>query len=245
MARTGSAEPDTVAHRIAGGLLLVTAPVLLVVAGIFHPAEAETAGEQLRVVRDGLGSWYAVHWLAIIGFGLLLPAMAALTRPIRAASPGLHLLAAAFLGVGIVATLAELTLDGLGLWLLAQASDLEAATPVAENLATAPEVAVLSWVAVALPVGLVVVGVGFWITRAAHAWKAIVAGLAGVALAVGFVGHLSPAVAGGFLALTAVCVATGVREIAAGRQASRTPDGPDTARVTRSTTELNGVRKTV
>ncbi|WP_027346177.1 hypothetical protein [Hamadaea tsunoensis] len=212
------------AHRIAGGLALVAAPVFLLAGGISHGADQPGALAQLTRVRADPGRWYVAHLLMIIGFALLIPAALQLIRPIRRGAPRVHLVAVVLIGLGGIAMIAQIVLDGFGQWLLAQAGDPTTGGLLLERLRSAPELVIpTARLSGPLAVGLFWCAFGLWKTKTAPGWQVAVLGVASVALMAAIAGGLAPAMAVAFVCLAVVMVPTGVREMASGVRAPAVP----------------------
>ncbi|NUR31760.1 MAG: hypothetical protein HOV83_38965, partial [Catenulispora sp.] len=156
-------DDDSRAHRVAGGLALVSAPLLLLAGGILHGTDQSGAAAQLARVRADLGRWYLAHLLMIIGFAVLIPAALRLIRPVRRGAPRVHLVATLLLGLGGIAMIAQIVLDGFGQWLLAQAAEPTTAGLLVERMRTAPELVIpTARLSGPLAVGLFWCAFGLW-----------------------------------------------------------------------------------
>jgi hypothetical protein len=208
------------AHRVAGGLALVAAPVFLLAGGVSHGADEPGALAQLTRVRADPGRWYLAHLLMIIGFALLIPAALQLIPPVRRGAPRVHLVATVLIGLGGIAMIAQIVLDGFGQWLLAQAADPTTGGLLIERLRSAPELVIpTARLSGPLAVGLFWCAFGLWKTRTAPGWKVGILGVGSVALMAAIAGGLAPAMAVGFVCLGAVMIPTGIHEVTRGVRA--------------------------
>ena len=215
-------------HRIAGGLALIAAPLFLLAGGLTHGADESAVIDQLAHVRAGLGKWYTAHLLLMIGFALLIPAAIHLIRPVRAKLPRVHLVAMTLIGLGGIAMICQIVLDGFGQWLLAQASDQTTAGLLVDRLQSAPQLVIpTARLSGPLAVGIFWCAFGLWRAKAAATWKVGVLGLASVALMAAIAAGVAPAMAMTFVALGVVMVPTGLQEISAAVR--RVSPGPASA----------------
>jgi hypothetical protein len=209
------------ATRVAGGMALIVAPIVLIVGGLLHPTEKEDAVAQMVVVRDNLNQWYLSHLLLVLGFALLLPALLAVAGPLRTRLGGLYVVGAFLAGMGILFEVGSIMIDGFGLWLLAHASDSGVADDLAGQSDDASALHVLFGVLpLALAAGIVVLAVGVWRARALSVWKIALLLLAAVGSAVQLLADVAPALVVMFLALAVALIPTGVQVLMSRRSSA-------------------------
>lgn len=215
-------------QRVAAGLALIAAPLLLIVGAVLHPTEADDTAGQMNIVRDNLSRWYTAHLLLLIGFGLLLPALLALSAALRGRAPGWYTLGITLAGAGIFLQFGGIIMDGMGLWLLGHASDHGAAADLAELSESGPLAVPFRWLALTFAAGLIVLGVALLRGRQLAIWKAVLIVVAGLASAVQLVADITPALGLTFLALAIALVPSGFQALMSG---SKPVAAPSPARV--------------
>lgn len=112
------ANPSTF-HRQIAGAAMITAPSVIVVAELLHGRFETVAAEQLAVVADNTGRWYAAHVLVLVALVLTLPAFVGLAHLVRASRPLLGSLSLLAFAPGLV-VLASVAGMELVLWQMAQ-----------------------------------------------------------------------------------------------------------------------------
>jgi hypothetical protein len=75
--RTRTPRPAPAGIRLTGWAL-VLAPLLIVTGEVLHPQRSAVPAQQLAIVAQHPGAWYASHLLLFAGIVLTLPAVAGL-----------------------------------------------------------------------------------------------------------------------------------------------------------------------
>jgi hypothetical protein len=167
---------------------MILAPLVIVVAELLHGRFETAAAEQIAVVADSPGSWYAAHLLVLAALALFVPAFVGLVRLANQERPLLVQLSLFAFVPGVIA-LASLAGMELVLWQMAQPERnrpemVALLESVNENEGIAP-----LFVAVLLfPIAWLLAGIAVYLVRAARAWAAV---LLALSQAVGFASELS------------------------------------------------------
>lgn len=225
-----SARPlieESRAPRVAGALALTLAPILLIVGGLLHPKEQDDAAAQMDVVRAHLDRWYVAHLLLILGFALLLPALVAAARSLKATAGGLYALATGLIGAGLLFEICSVAVDGFGLWLLGHSDN----TAVADSLAgdsddLSPLHVLFTYLPLALGLGLLLLGIALWRVRGLSVWKIVLLMVAGLGSIAQLLADLAPGLVVMFLALAVALVPTGFQMFFGDRAVAPTSPAP-------------------
>lgn len=227
------ANPSTF-HRQIAGAAMITAPSFIVVAELLHGRFQADAAEQLAVVADNTGRWYAAHVLVLVALVLTLPAFVGLAHLVRASRPLLGSLSLLAFAPGLV-VLASVAGMELVLWQMAQPGrDRAEMVSLLDSLTESAGIAPLFAVLLLFPAAWLLVGIGLYVSRSEPRWAAV---LVALSQPVGFVSEL----AGGpkWLAVTAQVafaiglVPIGIRVL---RQSDETWDQPPIVSEVRSAT---------
>jgi GNAT superfamily N-acetyltransferase len=185
-----SSQPRPVSRRRHQRLVassLITAPLVLLTGELLYPQFQVDPAQQLAVVAANLDRWYLAHLLSLIGFALLVPAILGLTQLVGQRRAALADLGGALALLGILAITGLLSLDGFGVWQMAQpAADRAEMAALLDRILTSPGVVPLFVVALAFPVGLLVLALGLYRSQLVPAWTA---GLVAIGVAVWFSGE--------------------------------------------------------
>jgi hypothetical protein len=170
--------------RRVGGLALIAAAPVAVVAEVLHPQFHPTdASQQVAAVAAGSGRHFASHVLVLALLALALPAFAALLQLLRPHRPRLATAALAAFVPGVVALAAVVGMEFV-LWQMAQPARDQAemvALMTAVNESGGNVALVL--VAILFPIAWLLAGIGLYVARALPRWSAA---LIGIALPVAF-----------------------------------------------------------
>jgi len=198
-------------QRLAAGSLIV-APLVLLTGELLHPELHLDPARQLAVAAANPDRWYLAHLLSLIGFALLVPAILGLIQLVGQRRAALADLGGTLALLGVLATTGLLSIDGFGVWQMAQpAADRAEMAALLERILTSPGVLLPLYpvslasavdllvltlglyraqVVPAWTAGLVAIGVAVWVTGEAAASKAtMVAGVALLALGLGLTGR--------------------------------------------------------
>ena len=175
-------------QRMVGGVAMIVAPIVFVIAELLHGHFERDAAKQLDVIAQNTDRWYAAHILVLAGLMLALPAFVGLAHLVRQGRPALANLGQVLLVPGTIALAALVGME-LVAWQMAQ-SGVDRAEMVLlwENTAENAGIAPLVLAAVLFPVAWLLLGLALFLARLAPTW---IAALVGLAQLVGFVGELS------------------------------------------------------
>lgn len=201
------------ARAALGGLALLSAPGLLLVGGAIHPQESSDAARQLEIVAGSSNRWYLAHALFVVGFALLVPAVLALGRRLRAAAGGLELVGTGLAVMGAIAMVGFMALEGFGTWQLAQVGGPGAAEVLHRLVHGTGAVAPFAVAGLGIQAGLVVLAVGLGRTGAAPAWISWALAASAIALAIGFVAQVDAVLILGNVGLVVAMAAVGLADL--------------------------------
>ena len=211
---TTSTTTTTDSRRRLGGVALLLGPGLLLAGALIHPRELTDAGEQLAIAAGALNRWYVAHLLFVVATAMLVPAVLALGRRLRADAPRLELWGTGLTVAGLFSTAGLVSVEGFGGWQLAQSADRVAATATFEHLTHSAGIVVpFAILGLTFSAGLVVLAVGLARTEMAPAWTAWTLGAAAVVLAVGLLGAFHPAFLAGIVGIVVALAATGLADL--------------------------------
>jgi hypothetical protein len=173
-------------QRLAAGSLIV-APLVLLAGELLHPPFQPDPARQLAVVAANPDRWYLAHLLSLIGFALLVPGILGLAQLVGQRRAALADLGGALALLGVLAITGLLSIDGFGVWQMAQpAADRAEMAALLDRIFTSPGVVPLVVVALAFPVGLLVLTLGLYRAQLVPAWTA---GLVAIGVVVWFTGE--------------------------------------------------------
>jgi hypothetical protein len=185
-----STQPRPVSRRLHQRLAassLIAAPLVLLAGEFLHPQFQRDPAQQLAMVAANPDRWYLAHLLSLIGFALLVPAILGLTQLVGQRRVALADLGGALALLGVLAITGLLSIDGFRVWQMAQlAADRAEMAALLDRIFTSPGVVPLFVVALAFPVGLLVLARGLYRATVVPAWAA---GLVAVGVAVWFTGE--------------------------------------------------------
>jgi hypothetical protein len=201
-------------RRRLGGIAMIVGPGLLLAGALVHPREVTDAGEQLQIAAGSLNRWYLAHLLYVVATAVLVPAVLAAGRRLRARAPRLELWGTALAVAGLFSTAGLVCIEGFGAWQLAQSPDRAAAVATFDHLTHSAGIVIpFAILGLAFSAGLVVLAVGLARTATAAPWTAWTLGVAAVVLAVGLVGAFHPAFLAGVVGIVVALVATGLGDL--------------------------------
>jgi hypothetical protein len=130
--------PRQLRQRLAAASL-IAAPLLLLAGELLHPQNLPDPAQQLATVAADPGRWYLAHLLSLLGFALLVPAILGLAQLVGRRRAALADLGGALALLGVLASVGLLTLDGFGVWQMAQpAADRAEMAALLERIFTSP-----------------------------------------------------------------------------------------------------------
>lgn len=195
-------------RRLTGGVSLVAAPLVLLAGTVLHPARRTDEAEQLAVVSDHLGRWYAAHVLFLLSIALGLPGLLALMHLLRARRPALAHLGGGLALLGTVPVTAVVALDFATWQLGKREAERAAMTGLLDQMNGSRGLMAVAFASLAYPIGFAVLGVGLQLARAAPGW---IAALVALSPTLFFIG--------GFATTTSVVVTVAAAALLAGEGA--------------------------
>lgn len=176
-------------RKIVAGVCMIAAPALLVVAEIIHPREHSDEAKWLAEVSANTGRQYWAHLLALLALALALPAILGVMHMLKARRPALGHVGAGLALFGVV-SLAAVVGTEFVVWQAAKApgTDTAAMTSLIGRIIDSRGMLLLYLLALMLPLGLLVLGIGLYLSRAAASWEAA---LVAIPVAVGIVSEIA------------------------------------------------------
>lgn len=180
-------NPSTFRRQI-GGAAMIVAPLVIVLAELLHGRFETSAAEQIAVVTDNTGRWYAAHILVLVGLVLTVPAFLGLARLLERSRPVIANVSRLAFVPGLVA-LTSLAGMELVLWQMAQPGrDRVEMVALLESLNESAGIAPLFGFVLLFPVAWLLAGIGLYFARATPVWGAA---LIALSQPVGFVSEFS------------------------------------------------------
>lgn len=158
--------------RTGTALAMILGPFLLAVGFFIHPLDKSTGAAELQMIVDNIGRWNLAHLLLLVGAVFFIPAVLGLMQLLRERGAWFGLIGGWLAGIGVVFFGALIGVDALATSALA---DL----PAAQRAALAPAVqafldmrgaSVAGNVGFLLIVGIIVLAIGLFVTRAVPRW---------------------------------------------------------------------------
>ncbi len=176
-------------RKIVAGVCMIASPALLVVAEIIHPREHSDEAKWLAEVSANTGRQYWAHLLALLALALALPAILGVMHMLKARRPALGHVGAGLALFGLV-SLAAVVGTEFVVWQAAKApgTDTAAMTSLIGRIIDSRGMLLLYLLALTLPLGLLVLGIGLYLSRAAASWEAA---LVAIPVAVGIVSEIA------------------------------------------------------
>ena len=169
------------------GACLIAAPLVLLIGEIIHPVDKSDAADEVALVADNLGRWYAAHLIILVALALLIPAVLGLAHLIHERRPALAYTGGGLSLIGIIAVAAVVGADGIAGYFVADASaDSAVSVAVFDGLMDGARMMPLYLATLLLGIGLVVTAVGLYRSRVVAPWSAIVIGLGAILVDIGF-----------------------------------------------------------
>lgn len=176
-------------RKIVAGVCMIAAPALLVAAELIHPKEDSNEAKWLAEVSANTGRQYWAHLLSMLALALLIPAILGVMHMLKARRPALGHVGAGLALLGIV-SLATIVGSELVVWQAAKApqADTAAMTALLDRTYNSGGIAVIYVLLLAFPAGVLVLGIGLYLARAAAAWQAV---LVAVPVPVGLISEIA------------------------------------------------------
>jgi hypothetical protein len=168
---------------------MIAAPALVVVSQIIHPREFSDEAKWLAEVSANADPQYWAHLLGLFALALAIPAILGAMHMLKARRPALGHIGAGLALFGVV-SLAAVAGTEFVVWQAAKApgTDTAAMTSLIGRIIDSPGMILLYLLALTLPLGLLVLGIGLYLARAAAAWEAA---LVAIPFAVGIVSEIA------------------------------------------------------
>lgn len=171
-------------RKMVAGVCMLVAPLLLLVGAVIHPEMKTDVGEQLAVVAANQDAWYTAHLIYLIAIVLFLPVILGLMHMMREREAALGHLGGGLALVGLMATMAVVSIEGLVGW-QAGAQNSPEMTALFERLTETTGIVVPVFaVSFALSLGVIVMMWGLVRSKLVPAWVGGAVALAAVCLAI-------------------------------------------------------------
>ena len=173
-------------RRLGGGISLIAAPAVFLAGTAIHPGLRADGSEQLDLIAQHPGAWYATHILGLAFVVLMIPAVLTLTQLLGDREPFLTSLGGALSLVGLVGWGSIVVIYGLVFWQMGVAGDRTEMAALLERLTHTPGVLVPTRVAAFGAVaGMICLAAGLFRARVLPAWGCVAIAMGLVAFAVG------------------------------------------------------------
>lgn len=174
-------------RKVATGSCLIAAPTVLLLASVVHPDDKTDAADELAVIADNLGRWYAAHVLMFVGFILLVPAILGLAHMLHERRPTLAFVGGGLSMIGIVGVAAVTGADGFaGYYLAKHVGETSAGVAMMDDLMTGARIMPLLLTSLLVAAGIFVMAVGLVRAQVVAPWTAFALMLGAVAIDLGF-----------------------------------------------------------
>lgn len=176
-------------RKNVAGVCMIAAPALVVITEFIHPEEDSDEAKWLAEVSANAGRQYWAHLLGLLALALAIPAILGVMHMLKARRPALGHIGAGLALLGVV-SLAVVVGTEFVVWQAAKApgTDTAAMTALLGRMNDSGGILLLYLLALAFPLGLLVLGIGLYLARAAAAWEAA---LVALPVAVGIVSEIA------------------------------------------------------
>lgn len=176
-------------RKTVAGVCMIVAPAVAVVAEITHPAQHSDEAKWLAEVSANTGRQYWAHLLVLLALALFIPAILGLMHILKARRPAIGHVGAGIALLGVV-SFAVVVGTEFVVWQAAKApeTDTAAMTALLGRSNDSGGFVLLFLLALTFPLGLLVLGIGLYLARAAAVWEAV---LVALPLAVGIVSEIA------------------------------------------------------
>ena len=161
-------------NRLAGGVCLILAPVVLLAGAIVHPSTHDDGAGHLAVVRDDPDRYFAAHAILLFGLALFLVAVLALFHIVRGRQALLGHLGGGLAIVGIVGSAAVVGTDGIVISQMGEpernADEVAALLDAIKDSTRLRAIGGISGISFLL--GMLSLAYGMWRSRAVSYWLA-------------------------------------------------------------------------
>jgi hypothetical protein len=176
-------------QKTVAGVCMIAAPALVVVSQIIHPREFSDEAKWLAEISSNTCRQYWAHLLGLLALALAIPAILGAMHMLNAGRAALGHVGAGLALFGVV-SLAAVVGTEFVVWQAAKApaTDTAAMTSLIGRIIDSPGMILLYLLALAFPLGVLVLGIGLYLARAAAAWEAA---LVAIPFAVGIVSEIA------------------------------------------------------
>ncbi|MGH3329937.1 MAG: hypothetical protein ACRDPJ_01410 [Nocardioidaceae bacterium] len=171
-------------RKLAAGVALIAAPLVLLVGAVIHPQVEDAAAEHLAVAADAPDRYYVAHSVLLAGLVLFVPALLGLVHLLEERAPAFGHVGAGLATLGLFGATAVVAVDGIAVSQMARSGmDAGVMTALLDDIKESGGLRGIAIVgAVAFLVGVLLLAYGLWRAKAVQAW--IAGGIAAAAIAV-------------------------------------------------------------
>lgn len=171
-------------RKMVAGMCMLVAPLLLLVGAVVHPGRSTDVADQLAIVAANQDAWYAAHLIELLAIVLFLPVILGLMHMMREREPALGHIGGALALVGLMATTAVVTIEGLVGWQAGAQNSAEMVALFERMTESAGIVVPVLAMSFALSLGVIVMMWGLVRSRVVPAWVGAAVTSAALCLAV-------------------------------------------------------------
>jgi hypothetical protein len=174
-------------RRLVAGFCLIVAPAVLLFGALIHPQGKDAAAAHLAVVGEDPGRYALAHALLLLGLALFLPVVLALMHLLRDHGTTFGHLGGGFAMIGLFGAAAVVAVDGIAVSQMGQpGASIQEMSALLDRIKESPGLRGVAVVAgVGLMLGMVLLAMGLWRTRAAQPWMAALVAAGAIAFFVG------------------------------------------------------------
>lgn len=176
-------------RKTVAGVCMIASPALLLVTEIIHPKEDSDEAKWFTEVSANAGRQYWAHLFALFSLALAIPAILGVMHMLKARRPALAHAGGGLALLGVVSLAVVVGMEFV-VWQVAKApgTDTAAMTALLGRITDSGGILLLYLLALALPLGLLALGIGLYLGRAAAAWEAA---LVAIPFATGIVSEIA------------------------------------------------------
>ena len=170
-------------RRLVAGFCLMAAPIILLFGALVHPQSEDDAAAHLAVVAENPERYYAAHAIILAGLALFIPAILGLMHLLRQSATAFGLVGGGLAMIGLLGATAVVAVDGIVVSQMAQPdANLEEMAGLLDRIKESAGLAAIARTgAIALLLGMLLLGYGAWRAQAVRPWLA--GGIAAAAIA--------------------------------------------------------------
>jgi F0F1-type ATP synthase assembly protein I len=173
--------------RIGTGLALILSPLAFMIGFGIHPLEGHTAASAFQTVIDNQGRWAAAHILLLIAAALLIPAAIGVMHRLGGTRPWFGAIGASLVGFGAVFLGSLIGAEALATSAFATvpADQRVGLLPGAQAILDSKGAMGATFLAFAMLLGLLILGIGLVLSGAASRWVGALTIIAALVMTVG------------------------------------------------------------